>query len=97
MILLMESSLMRSLRTKERPCLHTTEDGNENAIGQLMRRQDGRVRVILLELAVVVKETQEGLLGMKPEMLHPGLLVSRKRILVVELCHPRNGRRCRGI
>ena len=95
----MESSLTRSLRTKERLCLHTIDDGSENAIGLLRRKVDGRVRVraILLEVVVVGREAQEALLGMKPEMLHPGLLVSRKRILVVEVCHPRRGRRCRGI
>lgn len=95
MILRMESCLTKSSKTKARPCCDTTE--NENALGQLKRQGAGRTRVILLELVVVIREAQEGLLGMKPEILHPGLSTSRTRILVVGLFHPLKERHCRGI
>lgn len=93
MILRMESYLTKSLRTKGRRCCGTTE--NENALAQLKGKGAGKTQTILLEVVVVIREAQEGLLGMKPEILRPGLSTSRKRILVVGICHPLKGRPCR--
>lgn len=95
MILLMESCLTKSSKTKERRCYVMIE--NENAIGQLRKQGAGKTRAILLEVVVVIKEAQEGLLGMRLEILHPGLSTSRKRILVVGLFHPLKGHHCRKI
>jgi hypothetical protein len=97
MILRMESSLMRTLKTKERPCFSTTGNGNENVIGQMQKSGAGRTRVMLLEAVVVIREAQEGLLGMRPQIMHPGLSTSRKRILVVAIFHPLRGHHCREI
>jgi hypothetical protein len=95
MILLMESCLTRNSKTKERLCCDMIE--NENDIGQLRRQGAGRTRAILLELVVVIREAQEGLLGMRPETLHPGWSTSWNRTLVVGLFHPRKGHHCRKI
>lgn len=97
MILRMESSLTRTLKMKERPCSGTIDNESENVIGQIRRSGAGRTRVLLLEVVVVMKEAQEGLLGMRPEIMHPGLSTSRKRIRVVAIFHPRKGHHCREI
>lgn len=72
MILRMESSLMRTLKTKDRPCSDTIN--NDGACGppRTTRRAGRRLRQRgYLALAVEVsKEAQEGILGIRPEIIH---------------------------
>jgi len=92
MILRMESYLMRTSKMKGRRCCDMTESGS--AIGPTKRLEDGSTQAILLEVVVLIRVAQEALLGMKPEILPPGSLASRKRILAVGLFHPLKGRHC---
>lgn len=95
MILRMESSLTRTLKTKERPCYDTT--GNENDVAQLLRKRTGRKSLVLLAVVEVSKEAQDGILGIRQEMMHPGWSTSRKPIALVGHCRQRRERRCQRI
>lgn len=71
MILRMESSLTRTLKTKDHPCCDTT---NDDACGLRKTQKPGRKRRRgYLALAVEVsKEAQKAILGTRPGMVHPG-------------------------
>jgi hypothetical protein len=56
MILRMESSLMRTLKTKERLCYDTIDS---DAILPQQRRPSGEKRAILAAVVVVTREAQE--------------------------------------
>lgn len=64
MILRMESSLTRTLKTKERLCFDTID----NAANAQLQRRAGRTKVILLAAVEVSKEAQEGILGIRPQI-----------------------------
>lgn len=95
MILRMESYLTRTSKTKGRRCCDTTESGSD--IELMKKAEAGSTRVILLGVVAQIRAAQEALLGMRPEILPPDLLASRKQILVVGLFHPLNGHRCQEI
>jgi len=68
MILRMESSLTRTLKTKDRLCCGTTRDG----ASELPKTTRTRKRRGYLALALEVsKEAQEGILGTRPEIMPP--------------------------
>ena len=79
MILRMESFLTRTL-TKERLCYGTasTKDG----IVVLQRRLGGRKREVLAVVVEVSREAQEGILGLRPQIMAPGWSTSKKPIAV---------------
>jgi hypothetical protein len=79
MILRMESSLTRTL-TKERLCCDTvsTRDG----IALLRKRPSGRKRACLAAVVEVSREAQEGIMGIRPQIMAPGWSTSRKPIAV---------------
>lgn len=79
MILRMESSLTRTL-TKERPCYGTasTQDG----IVVLQRRRSDRMREVVAVVVEVSKEAQEGIIGIRPQIMAPGWSTSKKPIAV---------------
>ena len=87
MILRMESSLTRTLKTKDRLCCGTTRDG----ASELPRRTRTRKRRGYLALALEVSmEAQEGILGIRPEIMHPG---SSKTLTIGKFLQ-RRGPRC---
>jgi hypothetical protein len=79
MILRMESSLTRTL-TRERPCYGTasTRDG----IVALQRRRSDRTREVVAAVVEVSKEAQEGIIGIRPQIMPPGWSTSKKPIAV---------------
>lgn len=72
MILRMESSLTRTLKTKDRLCCGTTN--SDGGCGRpRTTRKAGRMRRQREYLALAVevsKEAQEGILGIRPEIMH---------------------------
>jgi len=86
---------MRTSKTKGHRCCDTTESGS--AIELMKKPEAGNTRAILLEVVVLIRAAQEALLGMRPEILPPGSLASRKQILVVGLFHPLRERHCQEI
>jgi hypothetical protein len=83
----MESSLMRTLKTKDRLCYGTTKDG----ASELPRTTRTRRRRGYLALALEVsKEAQEAILGIRPEIMHPG----SSKTATIGRFRQRRGRRC---
>ena len=66
--------------TKERLCYGTasTKDG----IVVLQRRLGGRKREVLAVVVEVSREAQEGILGLRPQIMAPGWSTSKKPIAV---------------
>jgi hypothetical protein len=91
MILRMESSLMRTLKTKERLCCDTIDN---DAMSQLQRKTTGKKRAILVAAVEVSREAQEGILGMQPARMYPGWSTSKTPTAVVGRCRLRKERRC---
>lgn len=79
MILRMESSLTRTL-TKDRPCYDTTS--TQDGIVVLQRRRSGRTREVLAVVVEVSREAQEGIIGIRPQIMVPGWSTSKKPIAV---------------
>jgi hypothetical protein len=90
MILRMESSLTRTLKTKERLCCDTIDN---DAMSQL-QKMTGRKRAMLVAAVEVSREAQEGILGMQPARMYPGWSTSKTPTAVVGRCRLRKERRC---
>jgi hypothetical protein len=87
MILRMESSLTRTLKTKDRQCCGTTRDG----ASELPKMERTRRRRDYLALAVEVsREVQEGIIGTRPEIMPP----ASSKILAIGKFLQRRERRC---
>jgi len=69
MILRMESSLTRTLKTKDRLCSGTTKY-DANAPQKRDRKAGPRRREYIAEIMEVSREAQEGILGIRPEIIH---------------------------
>lgn len=87
--------MTRTLKTKERLCYDTI--GNENAIVQLRTKPSGRRRVVLLAVVEVSREAQDGILGIRQEIMHPGWSTSHKPTAVVGRFRQRKERLCQRI
>jgi hypothetical protein len=94
MILRMESSLMRTLKTKDHLCYEATRDSDIEPLRTKSKR--GTVKWIgyLAVAAEVSREAQEGILGSRQETKHPGWSRKASKILVVGQCLHRRELHC---
>ena len=65
---------------KERLCYGT--ESSRDGIVLLQKRRNGRKRELLAAVIEVSKEAQEGIIGIRPQIMAPGWSTSKKPIAV---------------
>jgi hypothetical protein len=92
MIQRMESSLMRTLKTKDRLCFEAIKGSDTVHLKTKMKAGTVKWMGYLVVVLEVMAEAQEGIRGTRPAIMHPDW--SRSRTLQIGRCLQRRGPQC---